>query len=248
MQYDALAPIYDQLMSHVEYEEWANLITKVVAKFSLTPSPEIIEIGAGTGVLGAFLADMGYSYIASDLSFSMCKEARKARGLPVCAADGGSLPFKKEFGIALFLYDGINYLHSLDDYRRLFYSVYNVLVPGGLFLFDVTTRANSIRHFGDCLYFEDYGDFSYVRHSHFNKKSAVQHNDFTIYRKSQSGSDLYEKYVERHSQKVFAAVEIEKTVPKESFSVLGVWDGYTFRKHSGKSERIHFLLRKNGAL
>ncbi|MDR0305929.1 MAG: class I SAM-dependent methyltransferase [Chitinispirillales bacterium] len=248
MQYDALAPMYDRLMSHVEYEEWADLITRVVAKFGLTASPDVIEVGAGTGILGSYLVDMGYNYIASDLSYSMCKQARSVRKLPVCVADGTYLPLKKQFDLALFLYDGINYLHSLDDYRKLFDSVYNVLAAGGLFLFDITTSTNSIKHFSDSMYFEDFDDFSYLRHSYFNKKNATQHNDFTIYSKSESNPKLYEKNIEEHCQKVFSAAQVEKSVPRDFFSVLGIWDGYTFRKYSSKSERIHFLLRKNGGL
>lgn len=247
MQYDALAPIYDRLMSHVEYEEWAELITKIVMKFSQTPDPHIIEIGAGTGILGERLKDLGYNYIASDLSFSMCREARAAgRTAPVCVADGIKLPFKKQFNLALFLYDGINYLQTLNDYSALFSSVYNVLDKGGLFLFDITTHTNSMKYFSDYMYYEDYDEFSYIRHSHFDYKKATQHNDFTIYRKYNENSDLYEKVIEQHKQKVFTPAQIKTAIDGNDFTVVGVWDGYAFRKYSNKSERIHFLLRKNG--
>jgi len=243
--YDALAPIYDRLMSHVEYEEWAELITKVVLKFSQTPDPHIIEIGAGTGILGERLKDLRYSYIASDLSFSMCKEVRAAqRGIPVCVADGTKLPFKKQFNLALFLYDGINYLQTLDEYRTLFDSVYNILDNGGLFLFDITTRTNSVKYFSDYMYYEDYDEFSYIRHSHYDDKNAMQHNDFTIYRKYNGNSNLYEKVTEKHRQKIFSPAQIKSVIDSNKMKVIGVWNGYTFRKYSNKSERIHFLLRK----
>ncbi|MCL2688723.1 MAG: class I SAM-dependent methyltransferase [Chitinispirillia bacterium] len=246
MQYDALAPIYDRLMSHVEYEEWAELITKIVLKFSKTPDPHIIEIGAGTGILGGRLKNLGYDYIASDISFSMCREARGKTecAIPVCAADGRNLPFKKQFDLALFLYDGINYLQTLHHYSDLFNSVYNVLVPGGLFLFDITTRANSMKYFSDNMYYEDFDEFSYIRHSHFDEKDAVQHNDFTIYRKYDDNSNLYEKITEKHQQKVFTPAQIKTVIDNRQFKVTGVWNGYTFRKYSNKSERIHFLLQR----
>jgi SAM-dependent methyltransferase len=293
MQYDALAPIYDRLMDFVEYDEWIELIVKTAARFGTSDDPQILELGAGTGVVGAALSGMGYRYIASDLSFPMCKEARSKRGLAACAADARYLPFKREFDIALFLYDGINYLLAMDDYRRLFASVYNVLVPGGLFLFDITTRENSVRHFLDYLDFEDYGDVSFVRHSYFDAGKSIQHNDFTIYRQidvcrgvacnalaptlsgggknescntrgirgvsrnaptdnNPSGDDdsprLYEKHIESHRQKIFSVEEIERVIPKKRFETLGIWDGYTFRKYSARSERIHFLLRRVGGI
>ncbi|MDR3012578.1 MAG: class I SAM-dependent methyltransferase [Chitinispirillales bacterium] len=246
MQYEALAPIYDRLMNFVEYDEWLGLIERVVERYCTQPNPNILELGAGTGLLGEALCGMDYQYTASDISFSMCKEARTKRGLNICAADAKFLPFKKQFNMAIFLYDGVNYLLTLDEYHDFFASVYDVLLPGGLFLFDITTRENSIKHFQDFLDFEDYGDISYVRHSYFDKATSIQHNDFTIYRQSEEKNEYYKKYTEKHRQKVFSVQEIEKAIPKQCFSVLGIWDEYTFKKYSAKSLRIHFLLRKTG--
>lgn len=247
MQYDALAQIYDRVMSHVEYEDWVELIRKVVARFSAFPNPEMLEVGAGTGVLGSRLVKLGYRYLGSDLSFPMIREAHAKRELPVCAADGRFLPFKKQFGMAVFLYDGINYLKSLQEYATLFQAVADVLLPGGLFLFDITTEENSIRHFSEFIDFEDFGDFSYIRHSYFDELSSVQHNDFTIYKQSEKNPDLYRKLVDRHQQRILSVSEIEKSIPDHLFSVQGIWDGYSFKRYSARSERVHFLLRKNGA-
>jgi SAM-dependent methyltransferase len=233
-------------MQHVEYEEWTDLIKRITERFNMPRDLKILELGAGTGIVGAKLSEMGYLYTASDISFPMCKEARDLRGLTVCAADARHLPFKNQFDMALFLYDGINYLLTLSDYRKLFASVYNVLNPGGFFLFDITTRANSIKYFTNYLDYEDFDDLSYVRHSYFDAKESIQYNDFTIYYQSIKDPSLYEKYIETHTQKVFLVQDIEKTIPKKRFSVLGIWDGYTFRKYTAKSERVHFLLRKSG--
>jgi len=244
MQYDALAAIYDRLMYHVEYDEWIELIANVINRYGGCGNPKILEIGAGTGVVGSLLKGMGYDYIASDLSTSMCGVARRLRGLPVCAADARRLPFRQRFNAALFLYDGINYMMTLDEYRRLFASVYDVLLPGGLFLFDITTQENSLKHFVHYVDFDDYGDISYVRHSYYDDIRSIQHNDFTIYRLSDDHPPYYEKFIETHVQKIFSVQEIEKAIPKKRFEVLGIWDGFLFKKHSGKSFRIHFLLRR----
>jgi len=245
MQYEALAPIYDRMMSHVEYDEWVELLARVIDRYGGgIRDPKILEIGAGTGVVGALLKEKGYRYTASDLSVAMCGEARRRRKLPVCAADARHLPFSQRFDMALFLYDGINYMITLDEYRKLFASVYEALLPGGLFLFDITTQENSLRHFTRYIDFEDYGDISYVRNSYYDEARSIQHNDFTIYRLSKSHPPYYEKSAETHIQKVFSVPEIERAVPLKRFEVLGIWDGFMFRKYSGKSIRVHFLLRR----
>lgn len=245
MVYDAIAPIYDRIMNHVEYEEWVGLIERVIDKFLDTAAPEILEIGGGTGVLGRMLCDRGYSYTGSDRSFAMCCRAA-GRNVPVIAADALRLPLKKRFDLVLFLYDGINYLRSLEDYAALFSGLHGILAPGGLFLFDITTEANSLRHFRSYLEFEDWGDYAYVRRSYYRKDLMEQHNDFTIFRQVADDPVRYHKIIEHHTQIVFGAGTIAKKAPPSRFSIEGIWDGYSFKNYRPHSERVHFLLKKRG--
>jgi SAM-dependent methyltransferase len=244
--YDALAPIYDRIMNHVSYDEWFRLIGRVIEKFLPVENPAILELGGGTGALAELLIERGYRYRGSDRCPSMCRAARR-RGVRFFCADGRSIPVKGRFDLVLFLYDGINYLPSLDDYTRLFNEVWSVLSPGGIFLFDITTEANSLHHFRNYLEFEDWGDYSYTRRSYYNKDTMRQHNDFTIFRRVAPESPLYEKHIENHSQCVFGASSIARAVPTPLFCIEGIWDGYSFRQFRPHSERIHFLLKKRGA-
>lgn len=241
--YDSLAPIYDRLMSHVEYEEWLLLIERIIDRFLGGNTPEIFELGGGTGVLGSMLLKRGWRYFGSDRSFNMCKIST-GRGISVLCSDARAIPLKKPFNLFLFLYDAINYLQTIDEYALLFAEVYKNLVPGGLFLFDITTEANSLNHFNRYLEFEDWGDFSYIRRSYYNKQLQEQHNDFTLYRQTKEISPYYERLIERHCQKVFGAGTIARTVQTALFTIEGIWDGFTFRNHRPHSERIHFLLKK----
>jgi SAM-dependent methyltransferase len=243
--YDALAPLYDRIMSHVEYDEWVRLIERVIDRFLETASPAILEIGGGTGILGQKLVDQGYSYTGSDRSFSMCSFASQ-RKVPFLCADGLHLPVKKQFDLTIFLYDGINYLQTLDDYAALMREVARNLVPGGFFLFDITTEANSLRHFRSYLEFEEWCDCAYVRRSYYRKEPMEQHNDFTIFRQVAGSPALYQKIHENHTQIVFGASSIEKMIPSSLFSIEGIWDGFSFKKFHSHSERIHFLLKKRG--
>ena len=233
-------------MSHVEYDEWVRLIERIVDRFLRIPSPAILEIGGGTGILGQKLIDQGYSYIGSDRSLSMCSRASQ-RKIPFLCADGLHLPLKKQFDLALFLYDGINYLRTLDDYAALMQEVALNLALDGFFLFDITTEANSLRHFRSYLEFEDWGDYAYVRRSYYRKEPMEQHNDFTIFHQVATAPMLFQKIHENHTQIVFGASSIAKKIPSSLFSIEGIWDGFSFRNYHSHSERIHFLLKKRGA-
>jgi SAM-dependent methyltransferase len=243
LKYQALAPVYDRLMNHVEYDEWTDLINKIIGKFCSTDHPTILELGGGTGILAQKLLQSGFSYYGSDLSFPMCEQAIKKK-IPFICADCRNIPVKINFDFLIFLYDGINYLQTLSDYTQLFSEAFNILNNNGLFLFDITTEANSIKYFLDYFDFEDYKDISFVRHSFYDLKNTLQFNEFTIFYRSTSNPDLFIKANEKHIQKVFSAKEIENIIPADKFKVIGIWDNFSFKKYSSKSERIHFLLKK----
>ena len=245
MLYDALAPIYDRIMNHVAYEEWIRLIERVIEKYAATRAPSILELGGGTGVLAGLLMRRGFRCVVTDRSFAMCSEAHRRKAAPAVCADALAIPAKGPFDLMLFLYDGINYLQSLDEYEHLFAEAARCLAPGGLFLFDITTEANSMHHFLDYLECDDWGDYAYIRRSYYNRDTRQQHNDITIFRQIGEDPRFYEKFVEHHSQRVFSAQAIAGAVPVDHFSIQGIWDGYSFREHRSQSERIHFLLKKH---
>jgi SAM-dependent methyltransferase len=270
VNYGDLALLYDRLMSHVGYHRWHNLIEQVIKRHARSSRPSILEIGAGTGLLGERLRVSGFQYLASDLSYPMCRQARARLGGVVCA-DGRYLPFRATscFDLVLFLYDGINYLKDRDSYVRLFGEVHARLSPGGLFLFDVTTVFNSVNNFTEYVDADDFGDCFYFRHSYYHSPEGMQYNDFTIFRRcDESGRigatfspaeaqtqnaagpvhkndcELYTKSLEHHEQKVFPVGVIRDFVPDAQFEILGIWDDFSFKKHTARSERVHFLLRK----
>jgi SAM-dependent methyltransferase len=230
-------------MSHVEYDIWLSFIKKILTKYNSAHSSRILEIGGGTGVLGKTLKEAGFHYFGSDLSFEMAKEANK-KGCSFFCADCTALPVKSPFDLVIFLYDGINYLLSLEEYKRLFNQIYSVLNKNGLFLFDITTETNSARYFTDFFDHCDYDDYSYIRHSFFNPENSLQINDFTIFKKIKSKSQIFQRFSEHHVQKVLPAKSIEQVIPVNKFKIIGIWDGYTWKKYSSRSERIHFLLQR----
>ena len=128
MSYALIAPIYDVVMQHVDYGLWLDLIRKVRARYFPDAGIRIFEIGAGTGALGAKLSEEGFAYTGSDLDFHMAREALSKGLMPFCA-DARALPLRGPFDMVIFLYDGINYLVNLDEYRKLFSEAYKILAP-----------------------------------------------------------------------------------------------------------------------
>lgn len=246
MSYDVLAPYYDTIMNHVNYAEWYDLIVQIIQKYRLKKPTSIFEIGGGTGILGEMFSrkKTQFNYFGSDLCFNMASQASK-KNLQFFCADGCLLPLKEKFHLIVFLYDGINYLPSLSDYQKLFFSVASCLHPNGLFLFDITTQENSFKYFFDLHDYQEICGTSVIRHSYYLPKKNLQKNDFVFFSPLEDESNLYKKQVESHIQKVFKPEQIKKAIPDTILTCLGIWDGFTMNEFHQNSERIHFLLQKN---
>src|SRR6185436_13834315 len=146
------------------------------------------------------------------------------------------------FQVCLMIYDAVNYLMHEEDVSRCFAEVLRVLEPGGLFLFDVTTEANSRRHFEDTL---DYGELdgcSYVRASRYDRKARLQTNEFTFF--VDDGEGRWRRFRESHQQRIYRVSRLRALARKAGFQAAGVFDGFTMKPGREASERLHFVLRK----
>ncbi len=228
-------------MRHVNYDLWLNLIRKVAQRHLPERNVSIFELGCGTGSLGVKLMLDGFDYVGSDLSFEMAEQAAR-KDLRVCCADARHLPVCGPFDMAIFLYDGINYMETLEEYTTVFSGIHSILSEGGCFLFDITTEANSLENFYDIFDSENFENLTYVRHSWYDSEKRSQFNDFTFFTR-QNGA-CFNKQYEHHKQQVFSPEEISAAVPSELFSIEGIWNGFTTARYNRRSERIHFLLKR----
>lgn len=230
-------------MSHVNYHRWLTLIQMICAREFPSIKPAVFEMGGGTGVLGKMLAENGFSYIGSDLSVCMCKQA-VLRNLPFFCSDARHPAIKKRFHLILFLYDGINYMSSLPEYEAICEQAYHLLCDNGLFLFDITTEKNSLANFYDIVDGEDFADTAYIRHSYYERAAKIQHNDFAVFIKSERNPLLFQKEKEFHRQRIFSPGEIAGVIPESLFTIEGIYDNFSLQEYTEMSERIHFLLKK----
>ena len=114
--------------------------------------------------------------------------------------------------------------------------VHEAIYPGGLFIFDLCTEANSVRYFSDLREKEKGDGFSYTRHSHYS--DSIQYNDFEIAFKKPK-----RVISERHQQRIYALSEIEPVIDASPFRLEGSYDGFGFRPPSSHTDRVHFVLR-----
>lgn len=240
--YGALAPIYDEVMAHVDYEDWANHLLDLLARHVSTID-SVIELGCGTGNLTTFLYDqLDVEYLASDGSPEMLEFAKRkifthAPGPTFCVIDFVDFTVDIPFDVAILGYDGVNYLITDAEIDRMFGCVSNALNKGGLFLFDQTTPANSINNLP---YFEDALEadtFSYERTSTYDAKHRLHTTKFLI--------ALHDGPREEcHVQRAFTRMEMAEAVSNSGFEVLACQVAFDFEPADDETERIQWVLRK----
>ena len=133
----AARPVGDQAAYEVKLEK---------TRACLTPESRVLEIGCGTGSTAIVHAPRVTSYLATDFSGEMIAIARTK----AAAAGVTNLRFEQRDVSQIGPQDGVfdvvmghSLLHLLRDWRAVSTNVFDILVPGGLFI----TSTSCIREF-----------------------------------------------------------------------------------------------------
>jgi SAM-dependent methyltransferase len=143
--YEALAPVYDGLTAHHDYDRWLTILEGLARRHGLHGN-RVFDVACGTGKSFLPLARRGYSVDACDISRSMLVRARaKTRGLDVRlrVADMRRLPtLRRPCDLLTCLDDAVNYLLARDELVAALRGMRRNLRPGGILIFDGNTLAS----------------------------------------------------------------------------------------------------------
>ncbi len=241
--YSRLAAGYDVVMEHVDYAAWADYVQELLDRHRDDgPAANLLELGCGTGALAVELQPLGpYRYTGTDAAAAMIAQAQQkadagdveARFL---AADFTAIPEGGPYDAVVLVYDGLNYVLDPDGLVAVFAAVYAALRPGGLFVFDQSTPANSVNN---AAYFEDEGEsdaFTYVRRSHFDAATGLHTTTFDL--------DTPEgRFAETHVERAYTLDEVRPLVAAR-FEVLATYDGFSLDPAHAGTERVHWVARR----
>ncbi len=239
--YDALAAGYDVVMEHVDYPFWAEYVNGLIRRHH-PEAASVLELGCGTGSLALELQGLGsYQYHGTDGAAAMIRVAEAKADLynadvTFSVADFTAFSTDTPVDVVLLLYDGLNYLLDPADVRRLFAHAHAALAPGGIFVFDQSTPANSENN--EAL-FEDEAEaegFAYRRASHYDRATRLHTTTFEI---DVQGTPFREEHVQR----AYEMDEIKLLIPA-GFALAGAYDGFEDAPATSHSERIHWVVQK----
>ncbi|MBX7041822.1 MAG: class I SAM-dependent methyltransferase [Ignavibacteria bacterium] len=135
-QYDRLARYYDGVISGKDIS--APYVISAIRRFN-PRAKTILELGCGTGDVLKGLADR-FELTGIDSSAQMLKIAeKKIPGANFIKGDIRHPAVAGRFDAVICMYDTINHVTLLTDWKRIFRNVQNALNDNGLFIFDVNT-------------------------------------------------------------------------------------------------------------
>ncbi|OVE78565.1 hypothetical protein BVY01_05105 [bacterium I07] len=235
--YQSLADVYDEIMDHVDYENWADYICRVFKRYG-TGIQNILEGGCGTGSLDLILTGKGYNVFGFDLSRDMINKAvNRVRGR-VWLGDIRCISVRpKQWDAFLCLYDTVQYL-NISEISGLMEEVKGLLRPGGLFIFDVVTEHHILKHWQ--AYSENYpGDgWQVMRRSWYEREEQCLHTEFTIGIR-QSGMTH-----EHHRQWIFKLSDITDLITTSGLQHVASLHGFSMSAGTERSGRVHFVCQK----
>ncbi|MBF0432902.1 MAG: class I SAM-dependent methyltransferase [Fibrobacteria bacterium] len=241
--YSIIAPYYDWIMEHVDYQYWADYIKKIFDRFSFYPH-SILELGAGTcPFLKTGLYTPSDLVVLSDISLKMLLHAGNGQKHHKVATNMCIIPFQTLcFDLCLLVYDAFNYALTEDEALHCLGEVHRILNHGGVFIFDITMEQNSIQFFYDTVDYEEREDCAVTRQSWYDEKKRIQHNNFIYFMKQADGR--YIRQEEYHLQRIYLLSEMQELINKTGFIMDGCFNDFTFDQAGEYSERVHFVLRK----
>jgi len=249
-QYSILAEIYDAVMHDVDYEAWADYIDEVIMRHH-HQARDILELACGTGTMAISMDELGYYNItATDLSPDMIRKAiEKGEELESDVSfhtlDFLDINLNQKFDAVYMVFDSLNYIHNIDDIKKLHEQVHKVLNPGGIFVYDFTTPRNSRKAI---RYLDNEKEtvnkqFSYQRSSRYDDDKRIHTNTFDILLKDLSDSQGDKNYREEHQQRIYTMNEIKPIVESSPFTLIAAYDGFELKPAHKRSLRITMVLR-----
>lgn len=138
------ARYYDLLYRDKDYAAEAQYVHELLQNHAPNTT-SLLELGCGSGIHAALLAQQGYQVYGVDLSADMLEQAdSRLSSLPTEVAsrlefsqgDIRTIRLEKQFDAVISLFHVISYQTSNEDLQSAFTTIKSHLKPGGVLIFD----------------------------------------------------------------------------------------------------------------
>ncbi|OHD67940.1 MAG: hypothetical protein A2W19_06745 [Spirochaetes bacterium RBG_16_49_21] len=237
--YTDIAPFYDSLLRHVDYQEWYEYIVSLMKRYIERPN-YILELGCGTGRFGSKFSNDGYAVFGIDKSLDMLRVAKNRAffNFRILCADMTNFHVAKKIDFIFSVHDTINYLLADADIRKMLCCARDAMHAASVFMFDVTTEHNIYKNFDGKTAKYQIQDSSVEWSNSYDPARKMVSSRITIERREKIS-------VEEHVQRIYSVDEIKRLLSESGFSLLGIFGDYTFLPPGDDTVMINFVARRS---
>lgn len=244
--YTGFAEVYDQLMTDVNYDAWAEFYIRLMEAYGIREG-KVCECACGTGGLTLPLNKRGFQMTGVDLSQDMLWiAAQKARsagmGIPFVRQDMRQLRLHRPMDAVLATCDGVNYLLEDEDALQFFSSAWQALRVGGGLFFDVSTPYKLTHALGNQLICEDTENITYLWQNSFSEKSGILDMHLCIFIKQEDGT--YRRVDEEQKQRAHTIEGLTRLLHQAGFDRVMVYGNGRMQEPRETEQRWHFAAIK----
>ncbi len=139
----------------------------------------LLDVACGTGQFVSHFLDNDFEAVGLDKSNSMLHYAKENNSRHVAAgrcqfkiSDSSNFELEEKFGLAVCTFNGLNHLANFDQVKGCLASVYQALIPGGYFVFDINTKLG-LKKTVDTIDIVDTDDDIVIRKRVFDGKRVI---------------------------------------------------------------------------
>lgn len=209
----SFARIYNQMWGSFSIKAASHIMKFYEDKDIYKSNRNVLDICCGTGQLALEFLKHDYHVTGIDLSPHMISYAREntrkfeTKGaVNFIEADASNFDLKKEYGLAVSIFDSVNHLEDKKALKGCFNSVYQCIVENGYFIFDLNTREGLNRWNG--MQIEDRENIFLLIKGIYevNKEKAITRVSGFIKEKD----DLYSRFEEIVYNYAYSITEVKK--------------------------------------
>ncbi len=244
--YEELAEIYERAGFTRFSREMAPRLLALIGRFG-NGGRRVCDLACGTGDVAVFLAQHGMEVTGIDLSARMLAQARgkgRAAGVEVqwLQADARDFVLGRPADAVTCVYDALNYLLTPQELAAALRAAHDCLVPGGIFVFDMNTRAGLAEEWGTGERIEEPAeDLLVTWQTSFDHETDV--NTLILNAFVQGTSGLYRRIREVHRERGYPVAQVRGLLGEAGFTVVALGD-LDLEPLRGDSERFLCVARR----
>lgn len=243
--YDAIAEVYDLSGQSRFSLKMLSYLLELLALRRSKPQ-RVADLACGTGAAAVALAKRKFKVSGVDGSAAMLARARQRAACWKVDVDWRQqllteLDLPQAYELATCLYDSLNHLTEPLDFRKALFGVRRLLVPGGLFFFDMNTPYAYASVWGQAEDSHLADNYARFWRSSYERTSGIATLQATYFQRQ--ADELYRRVSITHHARGYTPDEVRRGLEEAGFELLNAYQAMSFEPVDERTYRVAYLAR-----